>query len=329
MINLRLFVDNSFETPWALSQWQKIIHIWKENSSLIVCDSIRDADAVLITLADPSGDYAGIIESIAVSKSYSALADKLFVFDTQDTPLGLFPGVYASLRSYLFTHSRHKTGCYIQSFNEFISHTEPALANIKYLFSFQGNLTSGVRKTLFSTDFGRNDVLIGRTPPFWDRIGSQEMAEFKRRYADVVARSQFVLCPRGIGTSSFRLFETMQSGRVPVIISDGWVPCANIEWSKFSLRVREKDIGCLPDICLDANSCWAAMALEARRIWEEWFSHLGLAKLIEASIQDIRRTRKFSERIVRTFDWPMRRLLAQGRGLAVRSLSGAAAYVRK
>jgi len=193
------------------------------------------------------------------------------------------------------------------------------------LFSFRGSATSGVRNRLFATDFGRNDVLIERTQRFSDL----EVMEFKRQYAEVMSRSRFVLCPRGIGTSSCRLFETMQSGRVPVIISDAWVPWSNIEWSKFSLRVREKDIANLPNICLEARDRWITMALEARKTWEEWFSPRGLAKLIETSILDIKRTRKCPERLLRSFDWPLRRSLAHGRHLAVRSYSSARSAMKR
>ena len=329
--DLKIFIDNSFETPWTIVQWQKITDSWKE-SSLAICGSIEDADVILITLTGPKGDYARVIDFIARSKRYSVLAEKVFVFDHFDDALGLFPGIYASLRSYLFSQSRHRTGCYIQSLNEFITYKEPDSEGwIRYLFSFQGNASSRVRNRLFLTDFGRNDVLIERKRPPGGRIAgghdeddsSSKVVEFKRQYAEVITRSKFILCPRGHGTSSVRLFETMQSGRVPVIISDAWVPCSNIEWSRFSLRVREKDIANLPDICLDATSHWITMALEARRTWEEWFSPRGLAKLIETSILDIKRTKKCPERLLRPFDWPLRRSFVKGRHLAVRSYSAA------
>jgi len=325
MINLKIFIDNSFETPWAVTQWQKIIGTWKE-SSLIVCGSVENADVILVTLTNPKGDYAKIIDFIARSKKYSNLAEKVFVFDSCDTVLGLFPGIYASLKSYLFSQKRHRTGCYIQSFNEFITYKESDCQDsIRYLFSFQGNATAAVRNRLFATDFGREDVLIERAKgcPGQNWNSFSELLDFKKQYAEVISRSKFVLCPRGIGTSSCRLFETMQSGRVPVIISDAWVPCSNIEWSKFSLRVREKDIANLPNICLDASGHWATMALEARKTWEEWFSHKGLARLIETSILDIRRARKYPERLLRSFDWPRRRSLARARHLAVRSYTAA------
>src|SRR5262249_2829871 len=154
MTNLKIFIDNSFETPWAVTEWQKIIDSWKDSS--LICTSIDDADVILITLTNPKGDYPKIIIFIPRSQKYSNLAEKVFVFDCYDTVLGLFPGIYASLRSYLFSQQRHRTGCYIQSFNEFITYKEPDCEAIRYLFSFQGNATAAVRNKLLATDFGRN-----------------------------------------------------------------------------------------------------------------------------------------------------------------------------
>ena len=108
-------------------------------------------------------------------------------------------------------------------FNEYISYQDPAdQSQIQYLFSFQGNTTARVRERLFAAEFGGAPVLVERTQPgaksvrdFWDKIGSPEVAEFKRRYAEVMRRSKFVLCPRGVGTSSYRLYETLESGFIP------------------------------------------------------------------------------------------------------------------
>ena len=50
-----------------------------------------------------------------------------------------------------------------------------------------------------------------------------------------------MICPRGWGSSSIRLFEVMEMGRVPVIISDAWVNEAP-KWADFSVRVSEADV---------------------------------------------------------------------------------------
>jgi len=49
-------------------------------------------------------------------------------------------------------------------------------------------------------------------------------------WQDVMAYSQFVLCPRGYGRTSFHLAETIQMGRIPIYVySDvAWVPYADM-----------------------------------------------------------------------------------------------------
>jgi hypothetical protein len=62
------------------------------------------------------------------------------------------------------------------------------------------------------------------------------------------------------------------------------------------------------------------MAVEARRVWEEWFSPAGMGKLVRLSIEDIRRTRRFGEGVYR-LGWPLRRSVANFRQTAARALS--------
>ncbi|HSH95300.1 MAG TPA: exostosin family protein, partial [Roseimicrobium sp.] len=84
--------------------------------------------------------------------------------------------------------------------------------------------------------------------------------------------SAFVLCPRGVGSGSVRLFEVMQMARAPVIVSDLWVPPTGPKWDSFSIRVAEKDVGKIPSIlrsrCHEAES----MGRAARAAYDEWFS---------------------------------------------------------
>ena len=211
----------------------------------------------------------------------------------------------------------------MQSFNEFVGQsvgTTPAGATgeFRYLFSFQGNLTSRTRGRLFATAWNRDDVLVERTQPIWtDTAGHTEL---KKHYADILDASRFVLCPRGIGTSTFRLFETLQSGRVPVILSDDWVAPAGIDWDAISLRVREADIGRLAEICEANLQRWPGMAGQARQTWERWFSPAGMGELVRTSLEDILRRRRLPERTYR-LGWPLRRSYSAARGALARGVS--------
>src|SRR5579883_2301464 len=302
---MRLYIESSHESEWARGRWRDISESWQQAGHVELVDRAAAADAIVITLADCKAGYAETIATIGTSGAYAEFPDKTFVFDTQDSPLGLFPGLYCSLRRFLFSAARHRTGCYMQSFNEFVGPGEPdGRAGLRYLFSFQGNLTSKTRAALFDMKYGRDDVLIERTQPFWSDTGGHR--EFKRQYADKIRASRYVLCPRGIGTSTFRLFETMQSGRVPVILSDAWVPTPWIDWNRCVLRVPERDIERLPEICLANEPHWQAMAHNARAAWEKWLSPEGMGHLVRTAIEDIMRTRRLPERAYR-LQWPLRR----------------------
>lgn len=96
--------------------------------------------------------------------------------------------------------------------------------------------------------------------------------DFHERYARCLANSLFVLCPRGYGASSIRLFETMKAARVPVIVSDDWTPPDGPDWGRFSLRVRERDIARIPDILRAAEPRVPEMASLAFVAWRQFFS---------------------------------------------------------
>jgi hypothetical protein len=115
------------------------------------------------------------------------------------------------------------------------------------LFSFQGGSTSLLRKRMFNLKFGRSDVLIENTSTYyhWDlwQPGRQER---QQRYAQTIAESHFVLCPRGAGAGSIRLFEVMQAGVAPVLISGNYSLPAHVPWNTFLIRIAERDISRLP-----------------------------------------------------------------------------------
>ena len=61
-------------------------------------------------------------------------------------------------------------------------------------------------------------------------------------------------------------------GRVPVIISDQWVPPEGPDWEKFSIRVRERRISGIPSLLESRRQDAATMGIAARAAWLEWFS---------------------------------------------------------
>jgi hypothetical protein len=104
---------------------------------------------------------------------------------------------------------------------------------------------------------------------------SSGMRDDDSDYVEMLRDSYFVLCPKGLGPTSWRFYETMMAARVPVIISDGWVPARDIDWASCSLRVRESDIESIPSLCAGNVARAREMGLRAR---QEWESHCSLER---------------------------------------------------
>jgi hypothetical protein len=69
------------------------------------------------------------------------------------------------------------------------------------------------------------------------------------KYLDDLSQCTFVLCPRGTGTSSFRLYETLMMGSIPIITGMKDYPFDDeYDWDSFSLRTDSiKDLQYLID----------------------------------------------------------------------------------
>ena len=193
------------------------------------------------------------------------------VWSSADDPSGLERGLYCSLRSLLFSKARHETFCYPIKYNETIEHFDQADAPL--LFTFVGGVTSGLRARIlknFAANQGPWECRESGGP--WNAMFDRSGLAVKRAYSESMRRAKFVLCPRGNGVGSIRLFETMEAGRVPVIISDAYIGCGLVNWSTCALQVRESDIKNLPIILAREEHRWEQLAVAARATWERCFS---------------------------------------------------------
>lgn len=100
----------------------------------------------------------------------------------------------------------------------------------KYTASFMGNVeTHPIRKEMVNALSKHDDIYIG----------SGRIDQFRL----ITEQSYFTLCPRGYGKTSFRLYEAMNLGSVPVYIyDDPWIPFDNVGWEEFCLFIEPDEI---------------------------------------------------------------------------------------
>lgn len=223
------------------------------------------ADAILFVepLANKFRDYA---DDLLADPVLRAAPERCFVFEQCDRPVPYLPGLYVSLPA-----ARHAVGRTLAvpswgAADEAVAAELVAGTDASLLFSFRGYPNTPVRAAIAAADFGGADVAVTATTRFWDY---REDEDARRDFLRELRSSLFVLCPRGFGTSTRRLYETMQLGRVPVILSDDWAPPPGPRWDELAVRVAERDVPRLPAILQERAAEAEELGRRARAAWEE------------------------------------------------------------
>jgi hypothetical protein len=234
-----------------------------------VVDSPDEADAIIFVENAEHQDpvYKRLLRHPLIEKYPS----RVFMYNEYDFPYCTLPGLYASMPKRSFNPRKQVAFSYLFKPNEYVSSIFESGMKPDLLYSFTGAPNHKFRRRVLSLSDPRAHIEDTRAYSIWQKSDPAEDLRRRRSYADVMARSKFVLCPRGAGTSSFRFFETLEAGRVPVVISDQWVAPHGPDW-KFLLRVKEAELGSIPDVLRAAETESYDRGQEARKCWERWFA---------------------------------------------------------
>jgi len=109
-------------------------------------------------------------------------------------------------------------------------------------------------------------------------------------YCFLIRHSAFTMCPAGYGLTSFRLYETLALGSVPVYIHNGtpWLPFQDrLDWDELAVLVAPKQIHELPDR-LDAitERRRQEMLANIRTEFEEHFTMPGVVRRVRDWLED-------------------------------------------
>ena len=105
--------------------------------------------------------------------------------------------------------------------------------------SFVGSITHPIRNLMYQTLVNNPKYIISARN--WTSSVSDD--DFNN-FINITSRSIFCLSPRGYGRSSFRLYEAIQLGSIPVFIYDHkWCPFEDeIDWNEFCVLIDVKNI---------------------------------------------------------------------------------------
>jgi len=223
--------------------------------------------------------------------------EKTFVYSEVDQPWCAMPGLYVSMPKSSFDTRRQRACAYLTLPNGYVTPTPEPMEAEALLFSFLGRKGNQTRERILRLKHPRAVIADTSASDFFGSH-NETVDRQKQRYAVVMARSKFVLCPRGAGTSSFRIFETLAAGRVPVIISDLWVPPVGPAWEKCALFIKERDIERIGPVLEKHEASFPAMSAAARTEWEQWFAPEVMFHRMTEALKDIVETRTVPESVL-------------------------------
>ncbi len=182
------------------------------------------------------------------------------------------PGVFVSPPRSRFDRRRQRScGYIVGSLNPRCEEPADTPAQRDLLYSFAGRPVCPMRHALMNIAHRRGLIEDTSGYNFFTGTLDERLRRQQAEYAHTIRRSSFVLCPRGIATSSYRAYESMAAGRCPVIISDEWVPPAGPDWEEFAVFVAEDEVGKMPQLLESLEDEAAQRGRLAREAYDEWF----------------------------------------------------------
>ena len=243
------------------------------NGLALLTDDPARADCILFVEGHPGSDP--YFFQVLRSPLYRRFKRKCVLYHDADLAVTALPTISPSVERWQFRRDSKRSVHYVARSceNVAVNSTAPRwTADRRYLCSFVGSSqTHPVRERLLANSFDGAYLCDTAGRNGW-QLSAEQKTRYEADYLDVMLDSHFILCPRGLGPSTYRLFESMQLGRAPVIVSDEWVEIEGIDWRSCSIRVAERDIGRLAQILTPRQGEALEMGRAARRVWEEHLS---------------------------------------------------------
>ena len=185
---------------------------------------------------------------------------RLYLVDQSDVARAWAPGLFVSLQGCPSRHARGGFYTHFTAADELLD-ADPGAPSLLWTFVGSRNTSPTLR-----------GAVINLRDPRGEGVDSRGRTDNWTDYVRTLQAGQFVVCPRGRGPATHRIFEAMRAGRTPVIISDAWTPPPGIDWRTCSLRVPESDVADLPRLLREREWESPTLGARARVEWRRNFS---------------------------------------------------------
>ncbi|MFB2938670.1 exostosin family protein [Aerosakkonemataceae cyanobacterium BLCC-F154] len=143
-------------------------------------------------------------------------------------------------------------------------------------------LREKVIKNFKKSNLVTTNFLVRESMVFLGQKNLVDMAKLRVEFIDNMINSDYIVCCRGAGNYSNRLFETLCLGRIPIFIDTDCVLPYNftIDWKKYCVWIEEKEIDRIAEKVAEfhqnlSEEDFVNLQHECRRFWKEWLSAEG------------------------------------------------------
>ena len=269
-------IDNHLTRYWG----NRLIY----DSGIEVVGDVRECDYVVMRKTYTSNDPVLNIRVCEELKRYSGENGKPFVYFLHDDPDGdmgdCVEGGIIFRTSYNRSVGRVNEYCMPSFFPEDLGMGMMRVIDDVVIPSvgFCGNVSHQVRLDAYDVLMRSGGIKLNVV--FRDYLhyvySFTEIKSHRKEFLDVMEGSVYQLCCRGGGNFSHRFYETLASGRIPVLV-DTDIPLPDIgeDWNNYI--VMSSDVDQLPVKLLQWHSKHdvVEMQVRCRRLWEDRLTFKG------------------------------------------------------
>jgi hypothetical protein len=143
------------------------------------------------------------------------------------------------------------------------------------------NVRSEVLKVFLKSDLIKNNFVIRKV--FWGtQVDLLTMQKQKEEFVENMINSDYILCARGGGNFSFRFYETLSCGRIPLFIdTDCVLPYDfEIDYKNFCVWVDRRDLSQADKKLYNfheniSEEDFISLQYNCRRLWQDYLSPEG------------------------------------------------------
>lgn len=295
MFNMKIFILSAYPDHEQNFAYQNIrkSSLYDSYKEYELVDNPKVADLIIFVEHHPGSDpYFFQVLKHPVYKQYK---NKCYLYHDNDLHLTFIPTISPSVCVSTFNKKLHHPYHYLEqiSMNPYVEYIPDEEFEKKYLFSFIGASRTypTVRDRIIELFQGDKNVVDTNHSNSWE-LNENERDIYFKSYAQILFQSKFILCPRGIGPSSYRQYESMKIGIAPVIISDDWVGAEEIDWDSCSIRIKEKDISEIYNILKSRENDYIELGINARKNYEKFMAFESQFHFLSEAAAKLHATRK-------------------------------------